>query len=158
MARAYTNLGAMAVVARDYAAADRVLREGIAYCTERDLDSWRLYMTGHLARSDLDQGRWDDAAAHATFVLGRPDAATPSRITPLTVVGRLRARRGDPDPFEPLDEALELALRTGEEQRVVAVRRPVPRHAGSPASPMRSRRDRGGARSGARAPRRLAGR
>jgi DNA-binding CsgD family transcriptional regulator len=121
VARAYTNLGCISLITRDYVAADRFLREGIAYCTERDLDAWRLYMTGHLARSDLDQGRWDAAAAHATFVLGRPDAATPSRITPLTVVGRLRARRGDPEPFAPLDEALELALRTGEEQRVVAV-------------------------------------
>jgi DNA-binding CsgD family transcriptional regulator len=119
VARAYTNLGAIAASMRDYRAADRFLREGIAYCTERDLDAWRLYMTGHLARSDLDQGRWDDAAAHATLVLGRPDAAAPSRITPLTVLGRLRARRGDPEPFAPLDEALELALRTGEEQRVV---------------------------------------
>ena len=29
------------------------------------------------------------------------------------VIGRLRARRGDPDPWTPLDEALDLARRTG---------------------------------------------
>ena len=51
-------------------------------------------------------------------MLARPDAATPSRITALAVLGRLRARRGDPGAFEPLDEALELALGTGELQRV----------------------------------------
>jgi hypothetical protein len=42
----------------------------------------------------------------------------PSRITPLAVVGRLRARRGDPGPWEPLDEALALARGTGELQRI----------------------------------------
>jgi DNA-binding CsgD family transcriptional regulator len=36
------------------------------------------------------------------------------------VVGRLRARRGDPDPWSPLDEALALARRTGELQRLSA--------------------------------------
>ncbi len=37
------------------------------------------------------------------------------------VIGRLRARRGDPDPWGPLDEALELALATGEVQRLAPV-------------------------------------
>ena len=40
------------------------------------------------------------------------------RITPLTVLGQLRARRGDPDSLVPLDEALQLAERTGELQRL----------------------------------------
>src|SRR5919197_3377330 len=78
-------------------------------------------MTGHLPMADLDQGRWDDAAANAAVVLARPDAAAPSRITPLAVLGRLRARRGDPGAFEPLDEALELAQGTGEVQRLAPV-------------------------------------
>jgi DNA-binding CsgD family transcriptional regulator len=37
------------------------------------------------------------------------------------VIGKLRARRGDPDPWGPLDEALELALATGEVQRLAPV-------------------------------------
>jgi DNA-binding CsgD family transcriptional regulator len=118
VARAYTNLGSVSAWLRDYPRADGYLREGIAYCAERDLDAWLLYMTGHLAQADLDQGRWDDAAANVAVALARPDAAPPSRITPLAVLGRLRARRGDPGVFEPLDEALELALGTGEVQRL----------------------------------------
>ena len=35
--------------------------------------------------------------------------------------GRLRARRGDPDPWSPLDEARELAAGTGELQRLAPV-------------------------------------
>jgi DNA-binding CsgD family transcriptional regulator len=54
-------------------------------------------------------------------VLDRADIATPSRITPLAVVGSLRARRGDPDPWAVLDEAFELARGTGEVQRVALV-------------------------------------
>ena len=59
-------------------------------------------------------------SAHAS-VLRLPALAEPIRITPLVVLGKLRARRGDPDPWGPLDEALELALATGEVQRLAPV-------------------------------------
>jgi DNA-binding CsgD family transcriptional regulator len=78
-------------------------------------------MTGWQARLELEQGRWDDAAESAMAVLTRPDVAAPTRITPLTVIGRLRARRGDPDPWKPLDEASRLASATGELQRLLPV-------------------------------------
>jgi DNA-binding CsgD family transcriptional regulator len=42
----------------------------------------------------------------------------PSRIVALTVLGRLRARRGDPDADSALAEAWELAVDTGELQRL----------------------------------------
>jgi DNA-binding CsgD family transcriptional regulator len=118
IARAHTNLGAVAVALRDYASGDRHLDAGIAYCAEHDLASWLAYMTGWRARSELDQGRWDAAAASASAVLAQSGVAPPSRITPLAVLGRLRARRGDPDPWTLLDEALELAQGTGELQRL----------------------------------------
>jgi DNA-binding CsgD family transcriptional regulator len=121
VARAYTNLGSSAVRLHDYALADRRLDAGIAYTRERDLDSWLLYMTGWKARSLLDQGRWDAAAEAAGVVLRRPGVAVPSRITPLVALGLLRARRGDPDVWAPLDEALELARQTGELQRIAPV-------------------------------------
>jgi DNA-binding CsgD family transcriptional regulator len=118
VARAYTNLGAALLERREFAAAERFLDAGIEYCTDRDLDSWRLYMTGHRARLRLDQGRWDDAAEAARSVLSHPGVAVPSRITPLIVVGRLRARRDVSGPWEVLDEALALAQGTGELQRL----------------------------------------
>jgi len=120
-ARAYTNLASQMVESREYAVADVHLERGIAYCREHDVDSWRLYMTGWLARSHLDQGRWDDAADAAAAVLRYPNPAAPSRIKPLTVVGRLRARRGDPGAWESLGEALRLAAGTAELQRLAPV-------------------------------------
>jgi DNA-binding CsgD family transcriptional regulator len=120
-ARAYTNLGAQAVEERDYARADEYLGRGIEYCREHDVDSWRLYMTGWLARSHLDQGRWDEAADAAVTVLRYPNPAAPSRIKPLTVIARLRSRRGDPEAWEHLDEALRLAEGMAELQRLAPV-------------------------------------
>jgi DNA-binding CsgD family transcriptional regulator len=121
VARAYTNLGTGSVAMRAYAMGDRHLDAGIAYCAEHDLTSWGAYMLGWRARSELDQGRWDDAAATASGVLAAHDIPAPTRITPLAVRGCLRARRGDPAPWAALDEALVLALGTGEVQRVAPV-------------------------------------
>ena len=121
VARAYTNLGASLLDVRELAPAERYLDAGIDYCAEHDLDSWLLYMSGYRARLSLERGEWDAAADIATTVLAHPGAAVPTRITPLVVIGRLRARRGDPAPFEPLDEALELARGTGEAQRIAPV-------------------------------------
>ena len=125
VARAYTNLTSLPVDVRDYEIADKYLEEGIAYCRDHDLDSWRLYLIGYRAISELDRGRWDAAVDTAGSVLAEPGVAAPSRIAPLVVLGRVRARRGDPDAWAALDEALALAGPTGELQRLgrVAVAR-----------------------------------
>ena len=52
-------------------------------------------MTGWKARSHLEHGRWDEAAAAASAVIERPRVPNASTIGPLVVLGRLRARRGD---------------------------------------------------------------
>jgi DNA-binding CsgD family transcriptional regulator len=121
VARAYTNLSSRAFSAREHAAAERHLSAGLAYCEEHDLDAWASYMIGWLACLSLERGRWDEAANHAIAVLRRGNVAIPSRIQPLVVLGRLRARRGDPQPWGPLNEALELARRTEELQRLAPV-------------------------------------
>ena len=94
---------------------------GIAYCREHDLDSWGLYLIGWEAQSLLELGRWDDAQRRAEGVLRRPGVAAPSRVMPLTILGRLRARRGDGDPWAPLDDADAVAARSGEPQRLIPV-------------------------------------
>ena len=120
-ARGYTNLGSGAVRQYDYANADRHLSTGIAYCEQHDLDPWRVYMSGWLASVRFGQGRWDEAADCAGAVLREPNVPVQSRIMPLVVLGRLRARRGDPHPWELLDEALELARQSAELQRLAPV-------------------------------------
>ena len=120
-ARAYTNLGSAWVTERRFADADRHLRAGIAYCLERDLDTWRLYMAAWLARSLAEQGRWDDARQTADEVLRRPHLSRMSRIPALVVAAQIAVRRGEPGADAALDEALALAVPTGESQRLLPV-------------------------------------
>ena len=117
-ARAYTNLAVAAVELHEYALAESYFGAGIEYCRDHDLDSWLLYMSGWKARAELEQGCWDAAQDVVTTVLDHPWVSGMNRITPLAVLGQLRARRGDPDALVPLDEALLLAERTGELQRL----------------------------------------
>ncbi len=119
-ARAYTNLGSTAVLARRLPEAEEIIRAGIAYCRERDLDSWDLYMEAQLARALSEHGRHSEAMACAQRVLSRPRVAPVSVIVAGAVAGQVAARLGA-DPREWLDRAWELAERTGEAQRLVLV-------------------------------------
>jgi tetratricopeptide (TPR) repeat protein len=121
VARAYTNLATTRIPRREYAAADPFLEAAIEYCRERDIDAWVLYLSGWLARSRFEQGRWEEADELARFVIEHPGVSATSKITALAVLGRLRARRGDPGVWGPLDEARELAMATMEPQRVLPV-------------------------------------
>ena len=69
----------------------------------------------------MAQGRWDEAVEQAQRVLA-PGTAAQHRLVPLILLGRVRARRGDPDPSSPIDEARELALRTAEPLAICPVR------------------------------------
>jgi DNA-binding CsgD family transcriptional regulator len=124
-ARAYTNLASSALNLRDYPLAARNLEEGVRYCTERDLDTWRLYLLVVQARADFEQGRWTEATRSVEIVLRDPRTAPVNRMEALAVLGRVRALRGDPGVWPPLDEALALATVTAELQRLgpVAVAR-----------------------------------
>jgi DNA-binding CsgD family transcriptional regulator len=73
------------------------------------------------ALTHLAQGRWTQAAELGSAVVRRSSASAISRIAALIALGRLRARRGDPDAGA-LDEALALALPTKALQRVGPVR------------------------------------
>ncbi len=119
-ARAYTNLGSCAVNSRSFAEADRQLRAGIAYCTDRDLDTWRLYMTAWLGRSLAEQGRYQAADRHVADVLRHPNLAPITRVSVLDVAGVLAVRRGR-DGTAALDAALPIAVQTGELQRLAPV-------------------------------------
>jgi DNA-binding CsgD family transcriptional regulator len=102
--------------------ADQYLTEAIAYCAERDLDRQHLYMLAWQALSCLHQGRWGEATEAAAAVLHHPSPAAISRIMALIARGRVRARRGDPEVWPALDEALALAAPTNALQRIAPVR------------------------------------
>lgn len=118
VARALVNLAFSAAVVFDLERAARYLEEGLAYCTEHDLDTWRYYLQGWEAGLYLVRGRWAEAAQKALALLEQPRVAPVTRIVALVVLGRVRARRGDPDAMHALDEALALATSTEELQRL----------------------------------------
>jgi DNA-binding CsgD family transcriptional regulator len=115
----------IAVEQRRHAEASRHLDAGIAYCSHRGLELYRLYLLAFRARLELDQGRWSDAADSASAVLRVPRSSTRPRIEALVVLARVRARRGDPGVWPLLDEAWDLAAPTTELPRLgpVAVAR-----------------------------------
>jgi predicted ATPase/DNA-binding CsgD family transcriptional regulator len=120
-ARAYTNLATSCIRMRYYTDATRYLNNGIQYCVDRDLDSWNMYMSGWRARCHLERGNWQEAADDAHTVLGKPHVSTVAKIPALTALAHVRVRRGDPEAMTLLDEALALAIPTGELQRIEPV-------------------------------------
>jgi predicted ATPase len=120
-ARAYTNLACWAVIFRDYARAAHYLRDGIAYCTEHDLDYLGTYMRAYQAYARFAQGAWDDAAEEATRLFDRYRLAPMAKIPALVVLGWVRVRRGDPASAAVLDEVRTLALATGGLQQIAPV-------------------------------------
>jgi DNA-binding CsgD family transcriptional regulator/tetratricopeptide (TPR) repeat protein len=119
-ARAFTNLGSVNILNWSLADADRHLHAGITYCADRDLDTWRLYMTAWLARSLAEQGQYAEAGRHVAAVTRHPHVAPITQVSVLPVAGLLAARRGD-DGTGALDEALAIAVRTGEALRLIPV-------------------------------------
>jgi DNA-binding CsgD family transcriptional regulator/tetratricopeptide (TPR) repeat protein len=118
ISRAYTNIVSAKVNNLRFRAARCYLRTGIEYSTEHDLDSYRFYMQGWLALCDFWEGHYARAVEQAEEILRLPQLTAPTRIQPLLVLGRVRARRGDPGIWEALDEARSLAAGTDELQRV----------------------------------------
>jgi DNA-binding CsgD family transcriptional regulator/tetratricopeptide (TPR) repeat protein len=93
---------------RRYDLAERHVRGGLEYCDGRDIDLWRYYLLSWQSKLELARGRWDEAARLAEICLGKPCPF--SRIHALVALGLVRARRGDPQAWAPLDEALASAL------------------------------------------------
>jgi DNA-binding CsgD family transcriptional regulator len=122
--RAFSNLAASAAMSKDPARAEPYLDRAMSYCAERDLASMELHVLGWRALAGLDSGSWTEAADAAEEVVRRAGANPMPRVDALTALGRIRARRGDPEVDGPLDEALALAAPTGEQRlaRVAAAR------------------------------------
>jgi DNA-binding CsgD family transcriptional regulator/tetratricopeptide (TPR) repeat protein len=116
--RALINLVEAARDTRRYELVDRYRDEAIANLAERDPDHdlFRRRLLGVLAEIALERGRWEEAARLAAGLLADRRSASLTRASALTVLGRLRARRGDGDPWPLLDEAFALAGPRGEGQ------------------------------------------
>jgi len=121
VAHGLSQLGAGGGEVRRYPEAIAALRECVDFADRLELGSRGVYAAAWLARCDIDQGRWADGADRLAAVLRSPRCVGVSRMTALTDLGRLRARRGDPQVWTPLDESLALARPTGHVQRLAPV-------------------------------------
>ena len=121
VARAYTNLVEYLASRRRHERAHAYLAESLPFCDERGLEAYNQALSAYRADVLMAQGRWDDAVEQAERVLA-PGTAEQHRLPPLLILGRVRARRGDPDPTSPLAEALALAERTAEPLSICPVR------------------------------------
>ena len=113
----YLPLVDVALGVRRYGVAAGQLARGLEYCSDHGLELFRLYLLSYQARLHLAQGRWERAAETADTVLRVPRTSIMPRIIALTVLGLVRARRGDPGHRPLLDEAWALAAPTGEIDR-----------------------------------------
>jgi len=121
VARALTNLGSIHVRARDYPLAMRYIDDLVAYSIERGLEARTIYIIGWRARAYFEQGDWSKAAEDAAFVLGQYRLSAITKIPALAVLAHVRIRRGDPNVQPLLTEGLDLAMKTGEPQRIAPV-------------------------------------
>ena len=118
LGRAYANLVSLAGEVRQYELAAAAGAEALDYFVARDLDGAAAYLRAWLARCRFEQGRWAEAEQLAEAV---PRSRAIAALAADCVRGRVRARRGDPGVWPPLDRAWELAERTGSLQRIAPV-------------------------------------
>jgi ATP/maltotriose-dependent transcriptional regulator MalT len=110
-ARAYTNLGEMLFVLRRYDELEECLEAGLRFAADHDLPGHAYNMAAHRAMLLAVRGEWDDAERRLRrLVAAIPDPGQLARLT-LPPLGRLLARRGDPQAKEILDQGWRLALR-----------------------------------------------
>jgi DNA-binding CsgD family transcriptional regulator len=118
--RGYNNLAYETLACRDLRAAEACVAEAVDYSATRGAEVWLHVALGSQAEVQLLRGQWDQAAEIAARVLRSCETAVP-RIAPLLVTGLVRARRGEPDAWGPLDEAQAITRGSGELQMMVAV-------------------------------------
>jgi DNA-binding CsgD family transcriptional regulator/tetratricopeptide (TPR) repeat protein len=107
--RAYLHLALVLVTRRELVLADRYLERAIQYCREHGFEAWLTWLTLLRAESDLARGRWADAEKSTTAILcDLPPRFNHARCSALVLLGRLRARRGQPGYWPLLDEARDM--------------------------------------------------
>jgi len=116
--RAYANLVSNSVCQHLPALAARYVPEGIEYCEVHEIHDCLSYIRAYAAHFELDTGQWSKAANLAEQLIEHQTLAIAQRIPALVALALVRARRGDPGVDPLLDEAMRLAMPTGELQRI----------------------------------------
>lgn len=88
------------------------IEPALEFCVERDLGAWEDILLAMRGWLELEEGDWDAAAATAKQSLARDCRLSSAQSS--IVLGVQRARRGDPDPWAPLEQADEISEQTGQ--------------------------------------------
>ena len=118
----YITLCAVLSRQREWRQIDPVLEAGSGYCREHGLEAWLGYLSAWKADGQLARGHWSEAAETATSLLATPISGVigPHFRARLTLA-RVWSRRGNPECWPLLDEALAVAQRVGELSFLVRV-------------------------------------
>jgi DNA-binding NarL/FixJ family response regulator len=118
IARVLINFVEAARDFRRYDLVDRYVDETVAFLAEHAFDLYRDLLSSRLAALALERGRWQVAEEQALALLAETVRSNQVRVRALEVMGRLRARRGEPGAWAALDEAMAIVGR-GELQEIV---------------------------------------
>jgi DNA-binding CsgD family transcriptional regulator len=109
---AYLGLCMAAQRERSLDAMERAVYPGLEYCEQHDLGLWGRMLLAMRGWIELTRGDWDYAGETSSLVLKHH--CTPSSMVAHMVLGVLKARRGDADPWEDLGWADSVARKTGQ--------------------------------------------
>ena len=98
-----------------------ISRPVLDYCGDHGLELFRLYLLADRARSELEQGRWAEAAESAALVLRTRAPRSRRRSTRSSCSGSCARGAEIPGQWALLDEALALAEPSGELPRLAPV-------------------------------------
>jgi DNA-binding CsgD family transcriptional regulator/tetratricopeptide (TPR) repeat protein len=122
VATGYSMLGAALTEMHAFERAEAFLAEGLAYAAENEMESSQITMNSTRALALFHLGRWPEAEESVREALARSRAGSVRRIGALTLLGRLKLRRGEEGAAECLEDALEIASAAPTLQRLTRVR------------------------------------
>jgi DNA-binding CsgD family transcriptional regulator/tetratricopeptide (TPR) repeat protein len=120
--RAFANLHVLYCSELRFTEADPYFADGVAYCDESDIGTFGICLRGEHTLTLEMLGQWDESAALSRELLTQSGASPVNRITPLTSLGKILARRGEPGAQERLDEAMRSADGTTISSHILRVR------------------------------------
>ncbi len=91
---------------RRYDVAERYGAEAIAFLKDHEFELYRHLLLARMAQISLERGRWADAERGASALLSGGAVSSQVKGRALEVLGRLRARRGEPGARLALDDAM----------------------------------------------------
>lgn len=113
--RAYVNIIWILLDGHEYAAAERYLTDAASLAEQAEFFGFLVYMSVEHARLKLARGDWEGAVRRVRRAV---HAHPPVRCAALTVLGRVKVRRGEPGAEDLLCQAWDLAADIGELQRI----------------------------------------